>query len=69
MRNRFPGQCYRCGLNVEAGKGHFERVADKNLAKLNAPMTRFAWLVQHAECAIKYRGTSTSIWNKENSNV
>jgi hypothetical protein len=24
-RNRFAGACYRCGLTVEAGAGHFER--------------------------------------------
>jgi hypothetical protein len=25
MRNKFAGDCYRCGLNVQAGTGHFER--------------------------------------------
>lgn len=45
MRNRYPGPCYRCGKTVEAGAGHFERVIGKG------------WRVQHAECAIKYRGT------------
>ncbi|MEO1772519.1 hypothetical protein [Candidatus Enterococcus ferrettii] len=44
MRNKYPGYCYRCGEYVDAGKGHFERV-------------RGHWRVQHADCAIKYRGT------------
>lgn len=46
MRNQFAGTCYRCGETVEAGAGHFEKT----------PFTRF-WRVQHAECAIKFRGT------------
>lgn len=25
MRNKFAGDCYKCGLRVEAGTGHFER--------------------------------------------
>lgn len=43
MRNRFPGTCYRCGLRVEAGDGHFEKRGH-------------AWRVQHADCAIRWRG-------------
>lgn len=46
MRNKFPGTCYRCGKTVEAGQGHFEKT----------PFTKF-WRVQHATCAITYRGT------------
>ena len=45
MRNMYPGNCYRCGKMVEAMAGHFERKKD-------------GWRVQHAECAIKYRGTA-----------
>jgi hypothetical protein len=47
MRNKYPGICFRCGKRVEPRQGHFERAwggADR-------------WRVQHAECAIKYRGT------------
>lgn len=44
MRNRYPGKCYRCGETVEAGAGHFERLGR-------------TWRVQHAECAIQFRGT------------
>lgn len=43
MRNRYPGICYRCNLNVAAGEGHFERF-------------RGAWRVQHTRCAIENRG-------------
>lgn len=45
MRNKYPGTCYRCGKRVEANQGHFERYNN-------------AWRTQHAECAIKYRGTN-----------
>lgn len=45
MRNRYPGICYRCGQMVGKGEGHFERHLG-------------AWRVQHASCAIKYRGTN-----------
>ena len=44
MRNRFPGICYRCSTRVEVGDGHFERHAG-------------GWRTQHADCAIKWRGT------------
>lgn len=44
MRNAYPGPCYRCGATVAAGKGHFERFNG-------------GWRVQHASCAITYRGT------------
>lgn len=44
MRNRFPGDCYRCGRWCAAGEGHFERLGS-------------AWRVQHAACAIEHRGT------------
>ena len=43
MRNKFPGTCFRCGQWVAEGAGHFER-------------TGRTWRVQHAECAIKFRG-------------
>lgn len=44
MRNKYQGTCFRCGGVVEPGKGHFQKVSA-------------GWLVQHAECAIKWRGT------------
>lgn len=43
MRNRYGGRCYRCGLWVDKGQGHFERVPA-------------GWRVQHATCAIAARG-------------
>lgn len=45
MRNKHPGRCYRCGQWCAAGDGHFERFAG-------------GWRVQHASCAINFRGTS-----------
>lgn len=44
MRNRYPGPCYRCGMHVQVGEGHFERVRGKG------------WRVQHADCAIRWSG-------------
>ena len=44
MRNKYPGICYRCGLAVAVGDGHFERLGK-------------TWRVQHASCAIEHRGT------------
>lgn len=49
MRNKFGGPCYRCGEWVPPQKGHFERI----------PGT--GWRVQHATCAIKYRGTDVVV--------
>lgn len=43
MRNRHGGTCYRCNEWCQPGDGHFERF-------------RSGWRVQHATCAIKYRG-------------
>ncbi len=43
MRNKFPGECYRCRLWVPAGDGHFEKFGS-------------GWRVQHATCAIEMRG-------------
>lgn len=40
MRNKYPGICYRCGKEVKAGEGHFERYHG-------------GWRVQHASCAIE----------------
>lgn len=45
MRNKYPGICYRCGKQVDARAGHFERYQG-------------GWRLQHATCAIKYRGTT-----------
>lgn len=59
MRNKYPGICYRCGEPVAVGEGHFE----ENLHKLVGSKQLFPvldgpkWITQHAECAIKYRGT------------
>lgn len=44
MRNKFGGTCYRCQEYVTPGDGHFE-------------LFRGQFRVQHASCAIKFRGT------------
>lgn len=44
MRNKFGGVCYRCKNWVAPGEGHFE-------------MFRGSFRVQHAACAIDFRGT------------
>lgn len=49
MRNRYPGVCYRCNTRVEAGEGFFERSENRG------------WKVQHAGCAIKFRGTDVGV--------
>ena len=50
MRNKYPGICYRCGKIVNTNEGHFERY-------------KGSWRVQHAKCAIKFRGSKQP--NKE----
>ena len=42
MRNKYPGICYRCGLLVNVGDGHFERY-------------NHSFRVIHAECVLKQR--------------
>lgn len=55
MRNKYKGICYRCGEVVLPGEGHFEKkVGTKN-----------SWRVQHASCAIKYRGTKVHYRDKK----
>lgn len=51
MRNQYPGTCYRCGKEVAAKSGHFERHIG-------------SWKVQHAQCAIQYRGTPHTYKNE-----
>lgn len=55
MRNKYPGYCYRCGGFVDRGKGHFERKSGH-------------WRLQHADCAIKYRGTKIQGNGKQEGN-
>lgn len=50
MRNKHAGRCYRCGKMVDAGAGHFERFSG-------------GWRVQHAECAVRWRGASSIIFS------
>jgi hypothetical protein len=55
MRNNYPGTCYRCGQQVAANEGHFERCQKSHQKKWGVNLR--GWLIQHADCAIKYRGT------------
>lgn len=48
MRNKYKGICYRCGEEVAPGEGHFERHLGR-------------WRTQHANCAIKYRGSKQHV--------
>jgi len=59
MQNRYPGTCYRCGENVAAGEGNFEFDDFPGSRWPQLRMTRNHPLVQHAACAVKYRGTNT----------
>jgi hypothetical protein len=47
MRNQFSGFCFRCGDSVRPGDGHFQKAGSGNRVK---------WLVQHKDCAIRWRG-------------
>lgn len=57
MRNQHAGTCYRCGEKCDVGAGHFERITRIQRAKWG-PRFYVRWLIQHADCAIKWRGTN-----------
>lgn len=57
MRNQHPGPCYRCGETVNAGDGHFERMPWGSTVK---------WRLQHAHCAIAYRGQADAVTELRN---
>ena len=60
MRNSFPGVCYRCGKHVAPKEGHFERVTQIQATRWNKPRKLLGnWILQHATCAIQFRGTDT----------
>lgn len=56
MRNRYARKCYRCGLKVEPGAGHFEKVGAKTIDRLGEGVRGHKWITQHAKCAIENRG-------------
>lgn len=60
-RNSYPGTCFRCGKPVKAGEGHFERVGRIQTQKYGPLVQGKRWIVQHASCAIEYRGTAKSV--------
>tara|TARA_R110000782_G_scaffold13392_14_gene39494 strand:+ start:1035 stop:1253 length:219 start_codon:yes stop_codon:yes gene_type:complete len=57
MRNSYKGICFRCGGTVEPGAGHFQKVTKTDRRKWPSFPFGVKWITQHAECAIKYRGT------------
>jgi hypothetical protein len=57
MRNEFASTCYRCGKRCDAGAGHFERIGRTHRKKWPSMLLTAKWLTQHAECAIKWRGS------------
>ena len=58
MPNRHSGICYRCGKEVAAGEGVFEKTGRPQMKKWpNQFLPK--WLLQHHECAIIHGGTST----------
>jgi len=54
MRNSYAGICYRCKKQVQPKEGHFERIPYEERRK-NKIFAK--WRLQHAVCAIEYRGT------------
>lgn len=58
MRNEHPGTCYRCGGYVDRRDGHFERTSQKVHGKRWPGVDLPKWLLQHSDCAVKYRGTA-----------
>jgi len=52
LRNKFEGICYRCNKKVEINKGNFEL-----LPKNKRYFFKKKWIIQHAECTGKFRGT------------
>lgn len=57
-RNRFPGQCYRCGKTVKANEGHFQQEDSRQFKHWPGYRRTGKWLLQHADCAIEHRGTT-----------
>lgn len=53
MRNKYSGVCYYCGLLVEKGQGHFEKV--NGIKK---------WRTIHSECVFKQRHEKQTEANK-----
>jgi len=47
MRNKYKGQCYVCGKNVEAGTGFFERFMGKFRVKHEYCKTEFKHSYQY----------------------
>ena len=50
MRNKYGGDCYRCGKWVAPKEGYFEKIWPSNRAP-DGPR----WQVWHRECCLAYR--------------
>lgn len=56
MPNRYAATCYRCGKTIPPGEGVLERTGFSQRKKWGVPLPKY--LVQHHDCATKYRGTT-----------
>jgi len=61
MRNEYPGICYRCKKLVKKRDGHFEIIPSRER------IGGIKWRLQHASCAIKFRGTTFGKYVFKNS--
>ena len=52
MRNKYEGRCYRCNEKVKPKEGHFELIPFKER------VSTAKWRMQHANCAIIFRGSN-----------
>jgi hypothetical protein len=55
--NRFRATCYRCGKPVEPEKGLLEFPSFEQIEAWSGGVQRKVALVEHPECAEKFRGT------------
>lgn len=62
MPNRYAATCYKCGNEVAAGAGVFERIG--RAQRLKWPNLRgTVWHVQHHECVNDYPRTAHYLHN------
>lgn len=52
MRNKYSGFCIRCGVKVEANKGHFEKVSKGTNHPLYSTV-QTKWVVRCKDCVGK----------------
>jgi hypothetical protein len=54
--NSYTATCYRCGGTVAKNEGFVEKVGIDQWRKWRQHFST-RWLVQHVECATRFRGT------------